>query len=132
MAGVFSSVCTRFGWMASRRRAAMAPSACRFACKHRAVVIGIGDKDTAEPPLQICKAVGQAEDSHDFGGHGDDEAVLARHTVHFAAQAHHDIAQRAIVHVKTALDEHTARINPKRVALLEVIVRSARLYCWQK
>ena len=32
-------------------------------------------------------------------GHGDVEAVLAGHAVGFAAQAVHDVAQLAVVHV---------------------------------
>ena len=46
---------------------------------------------------------GQAENGHDLAGHGDVEAVLPRHAVGLAAQAVHDEAQLAVVHVHAAL-----------------------------
>ena len=42
------------------------------------LVAGLADLDLAEPALKIGEVVGQAEDRHDLGGHGDIEAGFAR------------------------------------------------------
>ena len=49
--------------------------------------------------------------------------VLARHAVHFTAQADRDVAQAAVVHVHHAGEDHPARVDAERVALLHVVVQ---------
>ena len=66
---------------------------------HRLPLAGVGDDDVAEPRLEVFEVLGQAEDRHDLGGHGDVEAGLARIAVGDAAERADDLAQRAVVHV---------------------------------
>ena len=88
----------------------------------RLIVVGIAHDDPAQAGLQIHQVRGQAENGHDFGGNGDVEAVLPRHTLHPAAQAIHDIAQLAVVHIHAALPCDLLDIDPQGVALLDVVV----------
>ena len=66
--------------------------------------------------------LGEAEDGHHLGGHGDVEAGLARHRVVRAAQAHDDVPQRPVVHVDHALPDDPPRVDPQRVAVVDVVV----------
>jgi hypothetical protein len=82
--------------------------------------------DALDARLEVRQVAGQAQDGHDLGGHGDLEAALARHPVGGAAQAEHDVAQRAVVHVEHALPEDPALIEAERVALAQVVVEHRR------
>ena len=90
------------------------------------VVEGVADHDAAEALLQVGDAGGQAEDGHDLAGHGDVEAVLARHAVGPAAQAAHDVAQLAVVHVHHALPRDLADVDAQFVAVMDVRVEQRR------
>ena len=85
-------------------------------------VIGIAHNDAAQALLEVCDRGGEAEACHDLGGHGDVEAVLARHAVGDAAQAADNAAQLAVVHVDDALPGDAARVDAKVVTLLDVVV----------
>ncbi len=76
--------------------------------------------------LQVGDVGGQAEDGHDLAGHRDVEAVLARHAVGLAAQAVHDVAQLAVVHVYHALPRDLAHVDAQLVAVLDVVVQQRR------
>ena len=76
--------------------------------------------------FQIIDVFGQAEHRHDFRGHGDVEAILARHAVRFAAQADHDIAQGPVVHVHRPPPDDPARVDSQRVALVQMVVERRR------
>src|SRR6478752_6866379 len=78
--GVFSSVCIRLGFNASRMITAMAPA----------------------PLPHLREGRGEREDRHHLAGGGDVEAGLAWHAVQLAAEAHDDVAQRAVVDVEHA------------------------------
>ena len=82
----------------------------------------VGDKDIAQAALQIVDVGSQAEDRHDLGRDGDDKVILTRYAVDLAAQADDDIAQRAVVHIQTALDENAALVDAECVALLDMVV----------
>ena len=75
------------------------------------VVVGVAHHDAAQALLEVSDGSGQAEDGHDFGSHRDVEAVLARHAIGLAAQAVHDEAQLAIVHVDHALPRDLAHVD---------------------
>ena len=85
-------------------------------------VVGVGDDHAAETGLEVGEVAGEAEHGHDLGGHGDVEAVLAGHAVGDAAQAVHDVAELAVVHVDAAAPDDAARVDVKGVALLDVVV----------
>ena len=59
-------------------------------------------------------------------GHGDVEAVLAGHTMGLAAEAVHDVAQLAVVHVHHALPGDLAYVDAELVAVLDVRVEQRR------
>ena len=89
---------------------------------HRLAVVGVGADDARQPLLQVGDAGGQAEDGHHFAGHGDIKTVLAGGAVHLAAQAVHDEAQLAVVHIHAALPGDAAGVDVQRVALLDAVV----------
>ena len=89
---------------------------------HRLAVVGVGTHDPGQTLLQVGDAGGQAEDGHHFAGHGDIKTVLAGGAVHLAAQAVHDEAQLAVVHIHAALPGDAAGVDVQRVALLDAVV----------
>ena len=72
--------------------------------------------------LQVGDAGGQAEDGHDLAGNGDVKAVLTGGAVDLAAQAVHDEAELAVVHIHAALPGDAAGIDVQGVALLDAVV----------
>ncbi len=93
---------------------------------HRLVVAGVADDDAAEALLQVLERGRQAENRHDLGSHHDIEAVLARIAVGRAAQRHHDVAQRPVVHVHDALPLDAPHVDAQLVALGDVVVQQRR------
>ena len=85
-------------------------------------VVGVGADDLGQPLLQVGDAGGQAEDGHDLAGDGDIKAVFTRGAVDLAAQAVHDEAELAVVHVHAALPGDAAGVDVQRVALLDAVV----------
>ena len=79
-AGPPSSVCTRFGRIASLSSSAIAPVALQLAGGHRARVAPAVEPTMirAEPLLEILRTRRQRDDRHDLAGRDDDEALLAR------------------------------------------------------
>ena len=90
------------------------------------VVKGVAHHDAAEALLQVGNAGRQAENSHDLGRHGDVEAVLAGHTVGFAAEAVDDVAQLSVVHVDHALPSDLAHIDAELIAVVDMGVKHCR------
>ena len=86
-------------------------------------VVGVGDDHAAQARLEVHEVGRQAEDGHDLRGHGDVEAVLARHAVGDAAHAVDDVPELAIVHVHRALPHDATRVDVEGVALLDVVVQ---------
>jgi hypothetical protein len=77
----------------------------------------------AEPRLQVARILGQAQCRHDLGSGGDEEAALARHAVHAAAESHDHVAERAVVDVQDAPPQHLADVDAERIAVVEVVVQ---------
>ena len=94
--------------------------------RDRLIVVGVAHHDATQTLLEVGDGGGQAEDGHDLGGHGDVEAVLARHAVGLAAQAVHDVAQLAVVHVHHALPRDLAHVDAQLVAVVDVRVQERR------
>ena len=89
-------------------------------------VVGIGHHHPAKAGLQVGDVGGEAQHRHDLAGHGDVEAILPGHALHPAAQAVHDAAQLAVVHVHAALPGDALDIDAQGVALLDVVVQHGR------
>ena len=89
---------------------------------HAPALARLADDDPPQPRLQVGEVGGEAEDGHHLGGDGDVEAVLARHALPRAAEAEHQVAQRAVVHVHGAAPCHAPRVEAERVAPMEVVV----------
>ncbi len=84
------------------------------------VVAGVAHHDAAQALLQVGDGGCQAEDGHDLGGNRDVEAVFTGHTVCLAAQAAHDVAQLAVVHVNHALPGDAAHVDAQLVAVVDM------------
>ena len=125
-AGLFSSVCTRFGASASLSSAAMEPEADRSLAVTGLLVARLPDLDLPEPALQIGKVGGEAEDRHHLARHGDVEARLARVAVGGAAKRGDDLAQRPVVHVDGAAPGDAAGVDIELVAPIDVVVDHRR------
>ena len=84
--------------------------------------VGVGHDDAGKAFFQIGDGGGQAKHGHDLGGDRDLEGVLARHALLGAAQAVHDVAQLAVVHVHRALPHDLLGVYAQFVSLLDVVV----------
>ena len=82
-----------------------------------AAVVGVRDRDRAEPLAQVVQVARDRQDRHHLGGGGDVEAGLARVAVGAAALAERDRAQGAVVHVERALPADPQRVDLVRVAV---------------
>ena len=102
------------------------PLSLQVGSGHGLVVIGVAHYDTGQPLLQILQVGGQAEHSHNLGGHCDVEAILPGHALHPAAQAVHNIAQLPVVHVHAALPSDFLHVDAQGVALLNMVVQHGR------
>ena len=85
-------------------------------------VVGVAHDDAGQALLEVGDGGGQAEDGHDLGCDGDVEAVLAGHALLVSAQAVHDVAELAVVHVDGALPGDLLGVDAQGVALLDVVV----------
>ena len=98
--GVFSSVWSRLGLMASRMITVMAPAARSCSAVTGSPAGREADHDPSESLAHVVQGGGQGEDGHDLGGGGDVEPGLAGYAVLAGAQSHDDVAQRPVVHVE--------------------------------
>ena len=123
-AGVPSSVCTRLGWMASRRSAAIAPVTLRSRAS-------TGRPSKVKPRsicpqarLEIPQVLGQAQERHHLGRGGDEEPLLARVSLEPPAEAEHDLAESPVVHVHGPAEQDLPRVDAERVVVVEVVVEA--------
>ena len=84
------------------------------------------EDDLAQALAQVHQRRGQAEDGHDFAGHHNVEAILARLAVHVAAQAHDGAAQGPVIHVHHPLPVDAGGIDVQFVAVVDVVVDGGR------
>ena len=101
-AGAPSSVCSRFGLMASLSRTVIAPAHAEVFGGDRRAVVVVGRDHPAEGARAGPQVRRQREDGHDLRGDGDLPLGLARRAVRLAAQADDDVTQRAVVDVDDA------------------------------
>ena len=65
----------------------------------------------------------QTQNSHNLRSYGNIKAVLARYAVRFAAKADNYVAQLAVIHINNAFPHNAARVDIKRIALLNMVVK---------
>ena len=90
--------------------------------RHRRAIALLRHDHAPQALLQIVQIARQAEHRHHLGSDGDVEPVLAREAVGHTAQAAHDAAQRAIVHVEAAPPGDAPRVDAQRIAPVDVVV----------
>ena len=95
-------------------------------CQNRLTLVIVSDHDAVKAPAEIFSVCGKAQDSHDLGSGGDDEAVLAERSVHLCAHADDDVAQSAVVHIHAALPDDSGGIDPEHVSVMDVVINSCR------
>ena len=76
--------------------------------------------DCIETPAQVFAAGGQAKNRHDLRRGGDDESAGAIGRIAARIHAHHNVAQRAVVHVQRARPGDGGRIDVERIAEVEM------------
>ena len=91
--------------------------------KNRRAIAAIGDDDVTKSLFKVSQIIGQAQNSHDFGRHGDVKPSLTRETVGHTAKVTHDLTQGAVIHVQHALIGHPADVNFLLVAPVNVVVQ---------
>ena len=125
-AGWPSSVCTRFGLIASLRTTAIAPAALISLGGDRLALVGLPDRDAAEALAQVGEVAGDGDEPHDLARGGDVEAGLARGAVRAAAEAGDDVAEVPVVHVHAAAPGDRERVEPGGVPVVQVRVDQRR------
>jgi len=87
-------------------------SGAEVLCGHRAAaVVPVRHRDRPQPATQLLQVAGDCHHRHHLRGGGDIEPRLARVAVRASAQADHDSAQRAVVHVERAAPVDSQRID---------------------
>ena len=86
----------------------------------------VGDGDRAQPLPQVVEIARDGRDRHHLGGGRDVEAGLADVAVRAPAEADHDAAQRAVVHVHAAPPGDGERVDAELVAVQEVRLEHRR------
>ena len=94
----------------------------QVAGRHVCPVARLSNDHAPESRLQIGKVAGQAEYGHYLGRDGDVEPVFPREAVGNAAQAAHDRAQRAVVHVEAAAPGDPPRVDPQRITPIDRVI----------
>ncbi len=80
------------------------------------------DGDASEPLAQVGEVARDCDEPHDLARGGDVEAGLARRAVRAAAEAGDDVAEVPVVHVHAPPPRDRERVEPRRVAVMEVRV----------
>src|SRR3972149_5205133 len=129
--GPCSSVCSRFGLCAARRRAGKgAPGLGAAGLEHpgrpRRPLLRLGDDDPAQTLPQVGEAGRQADDRHHLRGDGDVERRLPRDAVVLAAEADDYVPQGPVVDVDDARPGDGKRVDLQLVAVQEVVVGHRR------
>ena len=90
--------------------------------RHRLAGFGVADDDPAHPLAQVAQRPCQGQHRHDLRRSRDVEARLARHAVLLGAEPADDAAERAVVDVEHPLPRDAVRVEPERVAAVEMVV----------
>ena len=90
--------------------------------KHGSTVIGIGDDHAPKPLFQIRKRLGKTKHRHGFACNRDIKGILPGNAVCASAEAVHQKTQLAVIHVHAAMPGNAARVDAKRIALMNMVV----------
>src|SRR5699024_1741923 len=94
----------------------------KFRGRHWFAVISFSDHDARETFFEVVQVARQAEDGHRFGGHGNFEVIFAGRSGGATPQADGHVTQVAVVHIQYALDAYCAGVDPKFVAVENVVI----------
>ena len=94
--------------------------------EHRSALGVVSHHDATQAGLQVSQAGGQAKNRHHFRSHHDVKTVFARHAVGSATQAHHHLAQSAVVHVHHPLPHDATGVHLEGVAVVDMVVKHCR------
>ena len=94
----------------------------QIACFDYPFIKGSGNGYVAKTFFKIGEAGRQTEYGHDFAGDGDAEVVFPDNAIGFTSHTDNDIAQRPVVHIQTAFESYSFRIDAERIALLQMVV----------
>ena len=83
---------------------------------------GVAHDDASHALTQVAQRRGEREHRHHLGGRGDVEAGLPRRAVLLRPESAHDVPEGAVVDVEHALPRDVVRIEPMRVAVVDVVV----------
>ena len=98
-------------------------------------VICVGNKNIAEPFLQIKYITAQAQHRHYLACNGNAKMVLTRHAVKFSAERYNNTAKSPVIHIKASFNLNSSGVDIKFVTLLKRIVEHGthkiigRSYC---
>ena len=121
--GVFSSVCSRFGLIASRRITAIDPAPCSCSAVTGVPGRGVADDDPPEPGPQVRQRRGQRERGHHLGGGGDVEPGLPGDAVGLREPSPITMLRSArSLTSSTRRQVMSCRSRPSCVALVQVVV----------
>ena len=94
--------------------------------EHRSALGVVSHHDATQAGLQVSQTGGQAKNRHHFRSHHDVKTVFARHAVGSATQAHHHLAQSAVVHVHHPLPHDATGVHLEGVAMVNMVVEHGR------
>ena len=102
-----------------------------IAAEYRTTVTAIGHNDITQTAFQISQIISKAQNSHDFGSHGNIKTSFTRETVSNTAKATINLAQRPIIHIKNTAESHTADIDVLLISPVDVIInqRGQQVMC---
>ncbi len=88
----------------------------------RDLAVGVAGDDAGQSLLEVRDVLRETENRHDLGGDRDVIAVLSRRAVRLSAEAVHDEAELAVVHIDAALPGDLAGIDVQFISLIDVVV----------
>ena len=120
--GVFSSVCSRLGLMASRMITVMAPAALSSSAVTGSPPARVADDDPPQARPQVLQRRGEREHGHDLGRRGDVEAGLARRAVLLRAEPDTMLRSDRSLTSSTRLQVTPWGSSPSALPVVEMVV----------
>ena len=102
-----------------------------IAAEYRTAVTAISHNDISQTAFQISQIISKAQNSHDFGCHGNVKPSFTRESVSNTAKAAINLAQCPIIHIKNTAESHTADIDVLLIPPVDVIInqRGQQVMC---
>ena len=91
-------------------------------CGDRLALVGLPDRDPAEPLAQVGEIACHRDEPHDLARGGDVEAGLTGCPVRAAAETGDDVPEVPVVHVHAAAPGDRERVEPGGIPVVEVRV----------